>query len=255
MKIIPVLNTASAQRPLRVISSKHTKPVYRVRRIGDASVVSRQYDVGVNQLYVSMNKAFQGKTLSQQSDMLEQSFKTINGANQIVQLQNPGFPGRERAYRILSAALKMILKKGGELITKTAAAIVQEALKQLAIWLGKILQTIINLVVNVAAEIIKYLLFGFIGGPWATLIPTILNILGPFIAVLSPLVPKVWNVGITVVSKGVETAGKWIKKFNDSQLKEQVKVGAAWLLQWLRNLGKPIDESVSKYLLHLINKV
>jgi hypothetical protein len=255
MKIKPIINTASAGRPLRVIASKRTKNVYSARRIGDSSQIARQRVAQTDVLYDAMNQASQGKTISQQSEMMETAISTINGASNIAQLQNPGFSAYQRTLRILSGALKLALKRGGETIMKTASAIMKEAVKQLSIWLGKIIQLLVNLVVNVVAEVIKYLLFGFIGGPWATIIPTVLNIIGPFLAVLSPLVPKVWNLGIKVVTKGVETAGELLRKFNDSQLKELVKQGAAWLLRWLRSLGRPIEDSLNAYLLRLINKV
>jgi hypothetical protein len=54
MKIKPIINTASAGRPLRVIASKRTKNVYSARRIGDSSQIARQRVAQTDVLYDAM---------------------------------------------------------------------------------------------------------------------------------------------------------------------------------------------------------
>lgn len=273
MKIKPVLLNPAAARPPRIVAShKHvshsvvkignrrfddTKKMYIARKIESNNkqrISAITDDVYKTQLYQAMSSAVEGKTPEETMDMMDSMVSTVDGANKIVGKQNRGYPARERAMRIMKGVLKIAFDDAKDVLTKTVAQVLKVFLEEIGDIIGKLVKLLLNVVVNVAAEVIKYLIFGFVGGPWATIIPTILNILGPILAVLSPIVKKGYDLIGKVGVKAVVKVGEWLQRADEAFIEDNVIQGVAWLYQWLRNLGAPISDSLNNYFLRFINK-
>lgn len=109
-------------------------------------------------------------------DLLGTWFADVDIKQEIFDIWERGKPLIDKVAR---NATKLILGLAQDLI-KTVLNALFEILKD-------IIPKLVTLALNVIAEAIKYLLFGLIGGPWSTLIPLVLNVLGPVISTIDEL--------------------------------------------------------------------
>lgn len=109
-------------------------------------------------------------------------------------------------WELAKPVLQKAVGQVSEGIQRMAGKVIKKLLERGIELLGQLLKLLLKVVVSLAAEVIKYLLFGLIGGPWSTLIPTILNILGPVLEVLDKVDDKAIDALRVVVKKAVSYA-------------------------------------------------
>ena len=112
-------------------------------------------------------------------------------------------------WELAKPVLQKAVGQVGEGIQRMAGKLIKVLLERGVDLLGDLLKLLLSVVVNVAGEVIKYLLFGLIGGPWSTLIPTILNVLGPVLTVLDKVDDKAIDALRVVVTKAVRYAFRY----------------------------------------------
>jgi len=107
-------------------------------------------------------------------------------------------------YEQIRPDLERIVKKAIDVLGIAVREAIKALLPKLVELLSQVAQALLSIVGNIVGEVVKYLVFGFVGGPWATLIPLVLEILGPVIEVVDGLDETTIRAGVAASTRGLD---------------------------------------------------